>query len=83
MTFEKEILNVTETAYYLSCSQQKVYSLIHSGNLEAYKDAGQNGRAGRNWKITAFSVDYYLRTMINKYSSEKALTTIKKNASID
>ena len=83
MTFEKDILNVTETAYYLSCSQQKVYSLIHNGNLEAYKDAGQNGRAGRNWKITAFSVDYYLRTMIKKYSSEKTLTTIKKNEPID
>ncbi len=43
MTFEKDILNVTETAYYLSCSQQKIYSLIKNGNLEAYKDAGQNG----------------------------------------
>ena len=78
MTFEKNILNVSETAYYLSCSQQKIYSLIKNGNLEAYKDAGQNGRRGRNWKITAFSVDYYLRSMISKYAQEKPPVTIKK-----
>lgn len=78
MTFDKEILNVTETAYYLACSQQKIYSLIRNGNLEAYKDAGQNGRKGRIWKITSFSVDYYLRTMINKYAPENTHVTINK-----
>ena len=78
MTFEKDILNVTETAYYLSCSQQKIYSLIKNGNLEAYKDAGQNGRRGRNWKITAFSVGYYLRSMIHMYDQQKSQVTKEK-----
>ena len=78
MTFEKDILNVTEMAYYLSCSQQKIYSLIKNGNLEAYKDAGQNGRRGRNWKITAFSVGYYLRSMIHMYDQQKSQVTTEK-----
>lgn len=78
MTFEKDILNVTEVAYYLSCSQQKIYTLIKNGSLDAYKDAGQNGRGGRNWKITAFSVDYYIRKRIDKYAPEKPPMTINK-----
>ncbi len=78
MIFDKDILNVMEAAYYLSCSQQKIYSLIRNGNLDAYKDAGQNGRSGRNWKITAFSIDYYIRTRIDKYAPEKPPVTINK-----
>lgn len=41
MTFEKDILTVTEASYYLACSSQKIYDLIHMGSLEAYKDEGR------------------------------------------
>lgn len=60
MLFYKEILNVTKAAFYLACGQQM---------LEAYKDEGRAGRRGRTWKIFTFSVDYYLRSMISKYTS--------------
>ena len=83
MIFDKDILNVTEAASYLSCSQQKIYSLIRNGNLDAYKDAGQHGRSGRFWKITAFSVDYYVRTRIDKYAPEQLPVPIKKRAPFD
>lgn len=72
MTFEKEIITVQEAAYYLSCSPQKIYELIHLGSLEAYKDVGRSGRKGRTWKITAFSVDYYLRSRLNKFDYQKS-----------
>ena len=78
MTFDKEILTVPEVSYFLACSQQTIYNLIHSGKLEAYKDAGQNGRSGRNWKITAFSVEYYLRSMVNEYAPKASQTTLDK-----
>ena len=79
MTFDKEILTVPEVAYFLACSQQRIYNLIKIGKLEAYKDAGQRGQGGRTWKITAFSVEYYLRSMINEYDSKKFQATIEKN----
>lgn len=78
MTFDKEILTVPEVSYFLACSQQTIYNLIHLGKLEAYKDAGQNGRRGRNWKITAFSVDLYLRSMINEYAPKTSQATFEK-----
>ena len=78
MIFDKEILTVPEVAYYLACGQQTIYNLIHLGRLEAYKDAGQKGRRGRNWKITAFSVDLYLRSMVNEYAPKTSLATIEK-----
>lgn len=76
MTFEKEIITVQEAAYYLSCSPQKIYELIHIGSLEAYKDEGRAGRKGRAWKITAFSLEYYLRLRLNKNDSKKCQVSI-------
>lgn len=78
MIFDKEILTVTEAAYYLACGQQMIYGLIKQGNLEAYKAEGRAGRRGRIWKISAFSVDYYLRSMMCKYTPEKSHVTISK-----
>ena len=71
MTFEKEIITVQEAAYYLACSPQKIYELIHMGSLEAYKDEGRGGRKGRSWKVTAFSLEYYLRSCLNKKDFQK------------
>lgn len=71
MTFDKDIITVQEAAYYLSCSPQKIYELIHMGRLEAYKDEGRGGRKGRGWKITAFSIEYYLRSCLSKNDSQK------------
>ena len=79
MTFDKEILTVPEAAYFLVCSHQTIYNLIKPGKLEAYKDAGQKGRRGRVWKITAFSLEYYLRSMVSEYDPKKFQTTIEKN----
>ena len=76
MTFEKEIITVQEAAYYLACSPQKIYELIHIGSLEAYKDEGRAGRKGRAWKITAFSLEYYLRLRLNKNDSKKCQVSI-------
>ena len=78
MTFEKDILTVTEASYYLACSPQKIYDLIHMGSLEAYKDEGRAGRRGRAWKITAFSVEYYLRSRLNKCGSQKSCAFIEQ-----
>lgn len=78
MTFDKEILTVPEVSYFLSCSQQTIYNLIHAGRLEAYKDEGRKGRRGRNWKVTAFSVEYYLRSMVNEYAPKTSQATIEK-----
>ena len=66
MTFDKEILTVPEAAYFLVCSHQTIYNLIKPGKLEAYKDAGQKGRRGRVWKITAFSLEKKFQTTIEK-----------------
>ena len=71
MIFDKEILTVPEAAYYLACGQQTIYNLIKLGKLAAYKDEGQGGRRGRAWKITAFSVEHYLRSMMSKYDTER------------
>lgn len=49
-----------------------------AGKLEAYKDEGRVGRRDRIWKISAFSVDYYLRFMMSKYTPEKFQVTISK-----
>ena len=81
MIFDKEILTVPEVSYFLACSQQTIYNLIHTGKLEAYKGAGQKGRRGRVWKITAFSLEYYLRSMVSEYDPKKFQTTIEKNQS--
>lgn len=78
MTFEKEIITVQEAAYYLSCSPQKIYELIHMGSLEAYKDEGRGGRKGRAWKITAFSLEWYLRSCLNKNDSQKRQESIAR-----
>lgn len=76
MTFEKDILTVTEAAYYLACSPPKIYELIHIGSLEAYKDEGRAGRKGRAWKITAFSIEYYLRSCLNKNDFQRCQVSI-------
>ena len=69
MTFDisKNILTVPEVAFILNCSSQKVYELIHLKKIYAYKDAKTNGKNGRAWKITAFSVYCYVDDSLNKY----------------
>lgn len=72
MTFDisKSILTVPEVAYILNCSSQKVYELIHLKKISAYKDFKSDGRHGRAWKITAFSVYCYINDSLNIYEQQ-------------
>ena len=59
MLIEKPILTVEEVAHVLGTNDQGVYKLVHSGQIEAYKDLGT-----RRWKITGESVQKYLEDMV-------------------
>lgn len=63
MIINKSILTVIETQQILCLNTYKVYQLIHSGALFAYKDEGCN-----MWKIPEQSINDYLDNRKRIYS---------------
>lgn len=55
MAIEKAVLSVSEAAFVLGCSEQKIYRLIRANALGAYKDVG-----GRPWHIPDYCVRDYI-----------------------
>lgn len=49
----KTVLHVSDAACLMNCSAGKVYNLIRSGHLDAYK-------VGKSWLITVDALDNYL-----------------------
>ena len=68
----KNVLTVPEAAYFLNCSSQKIYKLIHMNEIEAYKDTSANGGTGRDWKISALSLISYQSMRMFKQSQEES-----------
>ena len=69
---EKNVLTVPEAAYFLNCSSQKIYKLIHMNEIEAYKDTSAKGGTGRDWKISALSLVNYQSMRMFKQSQEES-----------
>lgn len=59
MKLEKLVLHVSDAASLLGVSSQKIYEMIHNGELDAYK-------AGKAWKISAASVENYIKVQLSK-----------------
>ena len=66
MLVEKILLSVAETASLMGCSSWKVYQLIHSDSLQAFKDEG-----GRVWHIPTASILDYVETRMHTQALEK------------
>ena len=54
MLLNKNVLNISEAAYVLNTSSHCIYNFIHTGKLQAYKDANQYG-----WRIPAEEIERY------------------------
>lgn len=61
MMITKCVFFVSEVATMLSCSSQSIYHLIHTGQLEAYKDEGHN-----TWRIPEAAIQRYINTRLHK-----------------
>ena len=61
MTITKCVLFVSEAATMLGCSSQTIYHLIHTNQLEAYKDEGHN-----TWRIPEAAIHNYITTRLRK-----------------
>ena len=59
MQLEKLVLHVSDAASLLGVSSQKIYQMIHTRELAAYK-------AGKAWKISATAIEDYIRSRLNK-----------------
>lgn len=59
MQINKLLLHVSDVASLLGVSSQKVYEMIRSEELPAYK-------AGKAWKIHASSVEIYIQSRLSK-----------------
>lgn len=57
MKIEKRVLHVSGAASLLCVSSQKIYQMIASGELFAYK-------AGKAWKIPEESIENYLKSKV-------------------
>ena len=68
----KNVLTVPEAAYFLNCSSQKIYKLIHMNEIEAYKDTSAKGGTGRDWKISALSLISYQSLRMFKQGQEES-----------
>lgn len=62
MLIEKYILSVAETAALMGYSSGKIYRLIHTEALVAYKDDG-----GRIWHIPVTSITSYVSSRIHNH----------------
>ncbi|MDY4416691.1 helix-turn-helix domain-containing protein [Selenomonas sp.] len=62
----KSVLFTSEAATLLSLSVQRVYGLIHSGKLPAYKE-----KDCRAWKIPAESVTNYIQMQLKENGTQK------------
>ena len=54
MQIEKLVLHVSDAASLIGVSSQKIYQMIHDGELTAYK-------AGKAWKIPVKAVEDYIK----------------------
>jgi excisionase family DNA binding protein len=54
MQIEKIVLHVSDAASLLGVSSQKIYEMIHNGELHAFK-------AGKAWKISATDIESYVK----------------------
>ncbi|MEN6413446.1 MAG: helix-turn-helix domain-containing protein [Veillonellales bacterium] len=59
MLIEKLALHVSDAASLLSVSSQKVYQMIHNGELKAYK-------TGKAWKIPVEALKAYTKSRLTK-----------------
>lgn len=66
MSIEKLVLSVSEAAFVLGCSEHKIYRLIHSNVLGAYKDVG-----GRPWHIPDYCVKDYISSCMKSKAFER------------
>lgn len=66
MTITKSVLFVAETAAILGCSSQTIYHLIHTKQLEAYKDEGHH-----TWRIPEEAIQNYIVTRLRKQREAK------------
>ena len=66
MLINKTILYVSEATSVLGCSTYRIYFLIHTGILPAYKDEG-----GKTWHIPEQSIKDYVATHLNATHSRQ------------
>ena len=66
MLINKTVFYVAEAASLLSLSSQKIYSLIYSGELGAYKISGQ-----RRWNIPEEAIQDFKTTCMREYARKK------------
>ena len=66
MLVEKMLLSVAETASLMGYSSWKVYRLIHSKSLGAFKD-----ESGRVWHVPATSIMDYVDARMHMQAPEK------------
>lgn len=57
----KSVIFASEAATLLGMSVQRVYGLIHSGKLPAYKEKDSHA-----WKIPAESIENYIREQMKE-----------------
>ncbi|MBO4780038.1 MAG: helix-turn-helix domain-containing protein [Selenomonadaceae bacterium] len=63
MQLSKTLLHVSDVASLLNCSSQKIYNLIKTNQLTAYKDAG-----GKAWKVPVSAVEAYVNSRVTQLS---------------
>ena len=66
MKIDKKLLFVSDVASMLNCSSHKVYGLIHSGELEGFKDVN-----GKVWHISEEALQNYIGNCMNNYQKQK------------
>ena len=63
MLINKTVLFVAEAACVLNYSSHKIYSMIHSGELSAYKIPGH-----KRWYIPEESIKAHVTAMMRRYA---------------
>ena len=71
LTITKKVLSASETAAILGCSVQKIYHLIHTKQLVAYKDEG-----GHPWRVPEYCVENYIAARLDKTALEGLFKTV-------
>lgn len=59
MQIEKLVVHVSDAASLIGVSSQKIYQMIHTGELAAYK-------AGKAWKIPTVDIEAYIQSRLTR-----------------